>query len=110
MDERRTKAASDIPLVVDLDGTLIKTNTLHEALVQLFSRKPMQALRALLMLTHSRAAFKAAVADHVLPDVGTVPVDEAVFETIKQARKEGRKVYLATAADQRFAEAIADSL
>jgi hypothetical protein len=54
--------------------------------------------------------FKAAIADHVLPDVGTVPIDEIVFETIKQARKESRKVYLVTAADRRFAEAIADSL
>ena len=109
MDES-TKAASNVPLVVDLDGTLIKIDTLHEALVQFFSRKPVQALRALLMLTHGRAAFKAAIADHVLPDVGTLPVNEAVFEAIKQARKEGRKVYLATAADQRFAEAIADSI
>jgi 4-hydroxybenzoate polyprenyltransferase len=107
---KKTKAASKIPLVVDLDGTLIKTDTLHEALVQLVSRKPIQALRALFKLPHGRAAFKAAIADHVLPDVGTVPVDEAVFEAIKQARKKGRKVYLATAADQRFAEAIADSI
>jgi 4-hydroxybenzoate polyprenyltransferase/phosphoserine phosphatase len=104
------KAASDIPLVVDLDGTLIKIDSLHEALVQLFSRKPIQALRALLMLTHSRAAFKAAIADHILPDVSTIPVNELVLEAIKQARKEGRKVYLATAADQRFAKAIADSI
>lgn len=107
MDER-IKAASDIPLVVDMDGTLIRINSLHEALVQLFARKPVQILSALLMLTHGRAAFKAAIADHVLPDVGTVPVDEAVLEAILQARKEGRKIYLATAADRRFAEAIAD--
>ncbi len=106
----RTKAVSDFPLVVDLDGTLIKTDTLHEALLQLFSRNPIQALRALLMLKHGRAAFKAAIADHVLPDVGTVPVDEAVLEAIKQARREGKKIYLATAADRRFAEAIADSI
>src|SRR5262249_25429657 len=37
-------------------------------------------------------------------------VNEVVLETIKQARKEGRKVYLATAANRRFAEAIADSI
>jgi hypothetical protein len=42
--------------------------------------------------------------------VGTIPVNEVVLETIKQARKEGRKVYVATAADRRFAEAIADSI
>jgi 4-hydroxybenzoate polyprenyltransferase/phosphoserine phosphatase len=109
MDER-TKAASDIPLVVDLDGTLIKIDSLHEALVHLVSRMPLQALRVLIMLKHGRAAFKAAIADHVLPDVDTLPIDEAVLEAIKQARKEGRKIYLATAADRRFANAIVDSL
>lgn len=107
MDEI-TKAARDIPLVVDLDGTLIKTNSLHEALIELISRKPIQALRATFMLTDRRAAIKAAIADNMLSNVGTIPVNEVVLETIKQARKEGRKVYLATAADRRFAEAIAD--
>lgn len=106
----RNKASADFPLVVDMDGTLIKTDALHEALAQLILRKPIQALRALLMLSHGRAAFKAAVADYVLPDVGTVPIDEAVLETIKQARKGGRSVYLATASDRRFADAIAGSL
>jgi 4-hydroxybenzoate polyprenyltransferase/phosphoserine phosphatase len=109
MDEI-TKAACDIPLVVDLDRTLIKTNSLHEAFIQLVSQKPIQALLALLMLTHSRADFKVAIADLMLPNPDTIPVNEVVLERIKQARKEGRKVYLATAAPRRFAEAIADSI
>ena len=49
MDER-TKAASNIPLVVDMDGTLIKTDTLHEALVQLCSRNLVKALHATALL------------------------------------------------------------
>ena len=109
MDER-TATSSDVPLVVDLDGTLIKTDSLHEAFVQLFSRKPIQALCALLALTRGRAAFKATIADYVLPDVSTLQVDEAVVESIKQARLGGRLVYLATAADRRVAQAIADSI
>jgi len=108
--DQRVESIADVPLVVDLDGTLIKVDSLHEAVVQLSSKKPLYALRALVRLKQGRAAFKAAVAEHVLPDVGTVPVDEAVLEAIKQARGEGRKVYLATAADRRFAEAIADSI
>ena len=100
---------ADIPLVVDLDGTLIKADTLHEAFVKLLSRNPLRALRALLILKQGRAAFKAAIADHVLPDAAT-PVDDAVLDVIKQARTEKRKVYLATAADRRFAEAMASSI
>ena len=36
-------AAADVPLVVDMDGTLIKVDSLHEAFVQLSSRKPLHA-------------------------------------------------------------------
>jgi 4-hydroxybenzoate polyprenyltransferase len=104
------KADADIPLVVDLDGTLTKTDTLHEALVQLVSQKPMRALRTLPILMHGRAVFKAAISNHILPDMETIPVNLAVLEAISQARREGRKVYLATAADQRFAVAAAASI
>ena len=109
MDER-AKAASDIPLVVDLDGTLIKTDTLHEAFFQLVSRRPFQALHALFAITRGRAEFKAAIADYIVPDPDTMPVSGEVLETIRQAQISGRKVYLATAADRRFAETIASAI
>lgn len=105
---KQTIISANIPLVVDLDGTLIKVDSLHEAFVELVSRRPLHALQTLLSLFKSRAAFKAAVADHAFPHTGTLPVDESVLRTIKQAREHGRKVYLATAADRRFAEAIAE--
>jgi 4-hydroxybenzoate polyprenyltransferase len=106
--DNRTRADSDIPLVVDLDGTLCKVDTLHEALIQMLTLTPIQALRALLAVpTRGRAAFKAAVADHVLPNVGTLPIDDAVLATIRQAKENGRRVYLATAADRRVANAVA---
>lgn len=108
--DQRIDLIEDIPLIVDLDGTLIKINSLHEALVQLSSRKPLHALRALLMLRRGRAAFKAAVAEQMLPDAKTVPFNEAVVEVINRARAEGRRIYLATAADRRFAEAISDDM
>lgn len=110
MDDRTT-TGSDIPLVVDLDGTLFKVDTLHEALIQMMTHTPIQALRALLAVpTRGRAAFKVAVADHLLPNVGTMPIDDEVLTTIKQAKEDGRRVYLATAADRRVADAVAESV
>jgi 4-hydroxybenzoate polyprenyltransferase/phosphoserine phosphatase len=100
----------DVPLVVDMDGTLIKVDSLHEAFVQALARTPLYTMRALLTLKRGPAAFKAAIADCVLPDPETVPVNEEVLELIKQAKIEGRRVYLATAADRRFAKAISDAI
>ena len=108
--DQEIESIAAIPLVVDMDGTLIKVDSLHEAFIQLSSKKPLCALRAVLKLNQSRAAFKAAIADHILPDSGMMPVDDFVLEAIKQARTKGRKVYLATAADLRFAETIANSI
>ena len=105
-----TAAAADVPLVVDMDGTLIKVDSLQEAFVQLCSRQPLQALRALFTLKDGRAAFKAAVAAHVVPQALTIPFEDTVVETIKQARAKGRKVYLATAADRRFADIVAGAI
>jgi hypothetical protein len=103
-------AAVDVPLVVDMDGTLIKVDSLQEAFAQLLFRQPLQALRALLELKGGRAAFKAWVAAHVVPDAGTIPLEDSVVETIRQAKAKGRKVYLATAADRRFADLVATSV
>jgi 4-hydroxybenzoate polyprenyltransferase len=108
--DQTTQLAAEVPLIVDLDGTLIKVDSLHEALVQVSSRKPLDALRAVLKLRGGIAAFKAVIADHAQPDIETLPLNEAVLEVIKQARSEGRRVYLATAADRRFAEAVSSTL
>jgi 4-hydroxybenzoate polyprenyltransferase len=107
----QTITNSNIPLVVDLDGTLCKINILHEALIQMLTRAPIQALRALLTVpTQGRVALKAAAADHALPNVGTMPIDDAVLTVIKQAKGNGRRVYLATAADRRVADAFVESV
>ena len=108
--DQKLEPTTDIPLVVDLDGTLIKIDSLHEALVQLALRRPLHALRTLFMLRYGRAVFKAAIADHVLPNAETVPVNDAVVEVIKQAKGVGRRVYLATAADRRFAEVMSQAV
>ena len=104
------ETAAGIPLVVDLDGTLIKVDSLQEAFVQLSAKQPLAALRALFMLKDGRASFKAAVADRVLLEPAALPFDEKVLTAMKEARAKGRKIYLATAANDLFASAIANSL
>ena len=73
MDHRIERAAG-IPLVVDLDGTLIKVDSLQEAFFQLLAKQPLAALRALFMLKDGRASFKAAVADRVLLDLSLIHI------------------------------------
>ena len=108
--DHAVEKAGNIPLVVDLDGTLIKVDSLQEAFVQLSAKRPLAALSALSMLKDGRASFKAAVADRILLDTAALPFDEKVLAAIKEARARGRKVYLATAANTRFATAVANAI
>jgi 4-hydroxybenzoate polyprenyltransferase len=97
-------------LFVDLDGTLLRTDLLHEAALVFFKKSPWQFLRALPRLTHGRAVFKRAISEAVTPDIQQLPFREEVVEFIVEQRSLGRKVLLATAADSTWAQSIADEL
>jgi 4-hydroxybenzoate polyprenyltransferase/phosphoserine phosphatase len=111
MDQRVTELGAGtgraVPLVVDLDGTLLATDTLHEGFLALLGARPVRALAALAWLGAGRAAFKDRVAAESPLDVGTLPARPEVVALIEDARAEGRPVVLATAANRRWAEAAA---
>lgn len=99
-----------LPLVVDLDQTLVRTDTLHETIVQIAFRDPVRLPGALLSLTRGRAAMKRRCADLSPLDCTNLPYDPAVLSLIEQRRKDGGEVHLVTAADQSIADAVSASL
>lgn len=102
--------SADIPLVVDLDGTLIHSDMMVEAVCSLLAGNVLSAFMLPFWLLGGKAAFKSRVAERSMPDVATLPYNQATLELIRDARAEGRKVYLASAADIRHVEAVADHL
>jgi 4-hydroxybenzoate polyprenyltransferase/phosphoglycolate phosphatase-like HAD superfamily hydrolase len=103
-------ALKPVPLVVDLDGTLVATDTLWESLLVLIKTSPAKALRVPLWLLGGKAQFKAAVARHVLPNPQSLPYREDLLEFLRGAREDGRPVILATAAHQDVAARVCDHL
>jgi phosphoserine phosphatase len=95
------------PLVVDLDGTLIATDTLWECLVVLLRQRPWDVARSPLWLVGGRASFKRRVAERVSLDASTLPYREELIAFLQEERGRGRAVYLATACDERIAGPIA---
>lgn len=99
-----------VPLCVDLDETLIRTDILWEMAVQ-FWRKPMIALNAALALVrHGKAAFKAELAAHFPLDPASLPYRNDVLEYIRAQREAGRVLVLATATHRVVAQRVADHL
>ncbi len=96
-----------IPLVVDLDGTLLKVDTLHEQFVHGLFNKPVETLRSLLALRHGKAAFKRRLSSVVALDIGSLPVREELLTYIEQEAAAGRAIHLVTAADHNVAAGVA---
>ncbi len=99
-------AASDVPLVIDLDGTLIRTDLLHESLIKLAVRHPASLLAFPAWLRAGKAAFKREVASRIQPDMATLPYEPDLVAWIGEERARGRTIVLCTASDQRLANAV----
>jgi 4-hydroxybenzoate polyprenyltransferase/phosphoserine phosphatase len=98
------------PLIVDLDGTLVATDTLHELLLELAGRSPLSLPKAFVALTRGRLSFKAALAKLVKLDPAALPYRDEVLEQIEAARAAGRPIVLASASHVNTVEAIAEHL
>jgi 4-hydroxybenzoate polyprenyltransferase len=95
------------PLVIDLDGTLLKTDSLDETFLDTLRAHPLDLFKVPVKLIQGRAALKAFLAGKSNLDVETWPVRADLLDYILSQFEAGRKIVLATAADRRIAEAIA---
>ena len=102
--------ASTTTLYVDLDGSLISTDLLHEALLKLVRVEPFALLNLPAWLMRGKAAFKREVMSRVRIDVATLPYRAEVLQHLRDARAAGQRIVLATASDGAVAQEVADHL
>jgi 4-hydroxybenzoate polyprenyltransferase/phosphoserine phosphatase len=108
--EELVPVTSRRPLCVDLDGTLVKSDTLIDSLLLLVRTHPLRALRAPLWLKGGKAGLKARVSAEVQLDAAHLPYNRSLLEYLAAERAEGRKLYLTTGADTVLAHRIAAHL
>ncbi len=94
-------------LVVDLDGTLIKTDLLLESANWFVSRHPLGIFRLLPRLVQSRESLKAELAGVFPIDAGALPYHEGLLTWLREQKQSGRYIVLATASHRVLAEAVA---
>ncbi|MFP3873093.1 MAG: UbiA family prenyltransferase [Thiohalophilus sp.] len=97
-----------LPLAVDMDGTLVHSDTLWEACLRLLAERPWLALLLPLWLFGGKAAFKQRVSDHVRLDPHTLPYNQPLLEFLQAEKQRGRPLWLVTASHQQIAGAVAD--
>lgn len=105
-----SRAVSLRPLCVDLDGTLVKSDTLIDSLLVLARTRPALLLALPLQVLRGKAAFKAFITDHVSLDVAYLPYNRTVLQFLNEEHAGGRAIYLATGADARLAKRVAAHL
>jgi 4-hydroxybenzoate polyprenyltransferase len=104
-DPHPAGGAANLPLCVDLDGTLVRCDTLVDTLVS--GMRNWRVWRALsYALTKGRAAMKQELARVERVDAASLPYNEDLLDYLRNEKARGRTLVLATAADRTTAEAV----
>lgn len=94
-------------LCVDMDETLILTDTLYHAMARLFVTRPWLFPWFCLFLLGNRAGAKAWIARNVPLSPSRFPFRQDLLAYLKREKETGRKIYLVSAADQNVVSACA---
>jgi 4-hydroxybenzoate polyprenyltransferase/phosphoserine phosphatase len=97
-------------LCVDLDGTLVKSDTLHDSALAVARHRPAALLSIPGWLVQGKAALKRNLANTIQLDVTHLPYNRELLQYLEQQRATGRPIYLATAADADTANRVAAHL
>jgi phosphoserine phosphatase len=100
-----------LPLAVDMDGCLLATDMLMEALAAALIERPLLALAAPLWLARGgRPLLKRKLAQADLVDVAHLPLREDFIACLRAQQAKGRALHLVSASDQAAADAVAARL
>ncbi len=97
-------------LVVDLDGTLIRSDLLLESLFALLRHNPLYLLMLPFWLVGGKARLKEEIARRVTLDPEFLPYREEFLQWLRGEHAAGRRLVLATASNYRLVRPIADYL
>ncbi len=99
----------DVPLVLDLDGTVTPHDTLHQNLIILGRDRPLQLIAIAAWLRHGKARFKAELAARMAIDPNALRYNQELVEWARSERQ-NRLLVLCTAAPERTAQIVAAHL
>ena len=97
-------------LCVDLDGTLVKSDTLYDSALAVARHQPATLLKFPGWLLQGKAALKRHIASTIQLDVAHLPYNRELLQYLEEQSSTGRPIYLATAADADTANRIAAHL
>jgi 4-hydroxybenzoate polyprenyltransferase len=110
MVSRNQAASSAIPLCVDLDGTLLRTDSLYESTLILLKANPLRAVLLPIWLLRGKAVLKHEIASRVTLDPATLPYHPELLAHLREEHAKGRQIVLVSAAHETVVHAVAQHL
>lgn len=107
---RSNTALIDHPLVVDLDGTLIRTDLLVECASKFLIRHPFAFFQLAVWLIRGKVTLKSELARRIEFDVCALPYNLDVLDWLRTEKLRGRHLVLATASHRILADQVAAHL
>ena len=101
---------TNIPLCVDLDGTLVKTDLLFESFLSLIKLNLLYLFLVPLWWLKGKANFKHQIAKRVDLDVNSLPYNQNFIKYLSAETDRGRLLILATASNEKYAIQIANKI
>lgn len=95
------------PLVLDVDGTFLRTDMLFETFWAGLGRDPVATLRAAALYFRDPARLKSELVTIAPIRTDLLPVNPEIADLALQSRMAGREVVLASASDKRLVEQLA---
>ena len=99
-----------VPLCIDLDGTLVRTDLLIEAIFSLIKNNVGYVFLLPLWLLKGKAHFKHQIADRVDLEAAFLPYNQELLDYLRKQKEEGRPLILVTGSNIKFAQHIAEHL
>ena len=99
-----------LPVAVDLDGTLIKTDLLVESFLHLIKINPLYLVLVFVWLVKGKAVLKREIARRVELDVTVLPYHDPLLNYLREQKSQGRTIVLTTASHRKYAEQISAHL
>lgn len=99
-------------LIVDLDDTLVRTNTLADLTVKALRKRPWLLFILPFVLFQGRSRFKALLTTTTSLDASVLPYRQKILDLCQKHRAEdpANRTILASAADERLVASVADHL
>jgi 4-hydroxybenzoate polyprenyltransferase/phosphoserine phosphatase len=110
MDFPPDEGSDTCDLFVDIDGTLLRTDLLHEAAWRHVRKAPWRIFTLLRLALKGPAPLKTFLARKTAFDAATLPYEKGVIDLIARRQAEGGRTILITASHRKYARRIAEHL